>query len=75
VLKDAKDDSFDDDEVNDTPTPVTFAKRHKCHDEHEDIEYEQQMWEAMQRSLEDHDQPHGTIQYGGSSGGGSHYYL
>jgi len=40
VLKDAKDDSSDDDEVNDAPAPVVFGERHKRRDECEDIEYE-----------------------------------
>jgi len=75
VLKDAEDDSFDDNEVNDALARVTFGERHKRRDECEDIEYEEQMQEAMQGSLEDCSRPHGTTQYGSSSGRGSHYYL
>jgi len=75
VLKDVEDDSFDDDEVNDAPTLVAFGEWHERRDEHKDIEYMQQMREAMQRSLEDSGRPHRTTQYGGSSQEGSQPYL
>ena len=57
VLPDAEDD--DDDEVDDAPAPVTFGERHERREERQDIEYDQQMREAMRRSLEDYGRPHG----------------
>jgi len=47
VLKNAEDDSSNDDEVNDALALVTFGERHEHRDERKDIEYEQQMQEAM----------------------------
>jgi len=40
VLKDAEDDSFSDNEVDDAPTPMTIGERQEHHEECEDIEFE-----------------------------------
>jgi len=53
VLPNAKDDSEDDDDTKDAPAPMIFGKRHERRDECKDIEYKQQMLEAMCRSIED----------------------
>ena len=59
VLPDAEDDSSDDNDVHHAPAPVTFGERHNSQEAREDIEFEQQMQEAMRRSMEDRGRQYG----------------
>ena len=59
VLPDAEDESLEDDEADDTPATATSVERHERQDDRANIEYEQQMREAMRRSVEDVGRQHG----------------
>jgi len=54
VLPNAKDECSDDDGEDDNSATITFGERQDYIEAREDIEYDQQMQEAMRRSLEDH---------------------
>ena len=59
VLPDAEDDWEEETEEEDTSTPVTFGETHGRKQEREEIQFQQEMRDAMQRSLEDRGRPHG----------------
>lgn len=63
VMPDAEDEYSDDEGIDEAPVPVTFGERHHRVEAREDIEYEQQMQEAMRRSLEDRGRHHRQNEY------------
>lgn len=83
VLPDAEDNSSDDDDIDDIPPQPPSEERHERREAREDIEYEQQLQEAIRRSREDRGAVYGPRDRSyehdrgthGSQGGGSssHY--
>jgi hypothetical protein len=69
VMPDAEDAVSDDDEGGDDTAPVTFGATHERREAREDIEYEQQMREAMRRSVEDRGPQYGFHGYSGRDRG------
>ncbi len=52
-MRDGEDEWTDDDDDDDTRAPVTFGERDRRQDAREDIQYEQDMQEALRRSVEE----------------------